>query len=134
MPINESVTEKADITAPTTLMGEVLKNTLERPREKALVTGTVIGKGKLEVYVDIPPFGTGLIFGREYLNARDIIKEISIGEHDYALLYIAASADSTPLPSSFPEVVPDIREAIGFVDDAALVASYPVEFISSRIK
>jgi small subunit ribosomal protein S1 len=80
MPINESVTEKADITAPTTLMGEVLKNTLERPREKALVTGTVIGKGKLEVYVDIPPFGTGLIFGREYLNARDIIKEISIGD------------------------------------------------------
>ncbi len=61
-------------------MDEVLKNTLERPREKSLITGTVIAKGKMAVYVDIPPFGTGLIFGREYLNARDIIKEISIGD------------------------------------------------------
>ncbi len=66
-------------------------------------------------------------------HARDITLQhaLSTGEHDYALLYIAASADSTPLPSSFPEVVPDIREAIGFVDDAALVASYPVEFVGS---
>lgn len=65
---------------PLTPMDEVLKNTPERPREKALVSGTVIAKGKMAVYIDIPPFGTGLIFGREYLNARDIIKEISIGD------------------------------------------------------
>ncbi len=65
--------------------------------------------------------------------ANDIALQhaLSTGEHDYALLYIAASADNTPLPSSFPEVVPDAREAIGFVDDAALVASYPVEFVGS---
>lgn len=61
-------------------MDEILKATLEKPREKAIVTGTVIGKGKMAVYVDIPPFGTGLIFGREYLNARDLLKEISIGD------------------------------------------------------
>jgi small subunit ribosomal protein S1 len=80
MPINETVAENEVLTAPASPMSEVLKNTLERPREKALISGTVIGKGKLEVYVDIPPFGTGIIFGREYLNARDIIKEISIGD------------------------------------------------------
>lgn len=61
-------------------MDEVAKNTAERPREKALVKGTVIAKTKDGVFVDLPPFGTGLIFGREYLNARDIIKEINLGD------------------------------------------------------
>ena len=61
-------------------MAEMLKGTLEKPREKTLVEGTVIGKSKLAVYIDIPPFGTGIIFGREYLNARSIIKEVNVGD------------------------------------------------------
>ncbi len=61
-------------------MAEVLKGTPEKPREKTLVEGTVIGKSKMAVYVDIPPFGTGIIFGREYLNARGIIKEVNVGD------------------------------------------------------
>ena len=61
-------------------MAEVLKGTPEKPREKTLVEGTVIGKSKMAVYVDIPPFGTGIIFGREYLTARGIIKEVNIGD------------------------------------------------------
>ena len=65
---------------PVTVMDEILKLTVERPREKALVKGTVISKSKTGVYIDIPPFGTGIIFGREYLNARDIIKEVSVGD------------------------------------------------------
>ena len=34
----------------------------------------------MAVYVDLPPFGTGIIFGREYLNAKDIIKKINLGD------------------------------------------------------
>ncbi len=62
------------------LMDEIVKNSLFRPIIGALVEGKVIAKGKLSLYVDLPPFGTGLIFGREYLNARDIIKKINIGD------------------------------------------------------
>lgn len=65
---------------PETPMDEVYKTTPERPREKMLVKGTVIAKSKAGVFVDIPPFGTGIIFGREYLNARDIIKEVNVGD------------------------------------------------------
>ncbi len=65
---------------PASAMAEMLKGTPEKPREKALVEGTVIGKSKMAVYVDVPPFGTGIIFGREYLNARSIIKEVNIGD------------------------------------------------------
>ncbi len=63
-----------------TSMEEIVKTTLDRPAEKALVEGTVIGKSKTGVYIHIPPFGTGIIFGREYLNARDLIKEIAPGD------------------------------------------------------
>src|SRR3989344_8234592 len=62
-------------------MERILKNTLFMPEGGALVKGTVIAKNRLAVYIDVPPFGTGLIFGREYLNARDLIKEVKIGDH-----------------------------------------------------
>jgi small subunit ribosomal protein S1 len=74
------ITEEKIELKPIGLMEEAVKNTPERPREKALVKGTVVAKTKDSVFVDIPPFGTGLIFGREYLNARDIIKEINVGD------------------------------------------------------
>lgn len=56
------------------------------------------------------------------------------GEHDYALLYISASADGSPLPASFPALVPDTREGIGFTGDSALVASYPAEFVGDAAR
>ncbi|MEK7650367.1 MAG: S1 RNA-binding domain-containing protein [Patescibacteria group bacterium] len=76
--------DNTDITPETVLpltpMDEILKATAEKPREGAIVAGTVISKAKMSVYVDIPPFGTGIIFGREYLNARDVIREINPGD------------------------------------------------------
>ncbi len=67
-------------TGPKKPMDEVLKTTAARPEVGALVEGSVIGKGKLTLFIDLPPFGTGIIFGREYLNARDIIKKINLGD------------------------------------------------------
>ena len=65
------------------------------------------------------------------VHASEILQShaVGTGEHDYALLYIAATIDGRPLPSSFSAITPDSREAIGFVDDTVLAASYPVEFI-----
>lgn len=74
--LKEQVIEKEIKTA----MDQVLEATPDKPQAQSIVSGTVIGKGKMAVYVDVPPFGTGIIFGREYLNARDLLKEISIGD------------------------------------------------------
>ncbi|HEY4526996.1 MAG TPA: trypsin-like peptidase domain-containing protein [Candidatus Paceibacterota bacterium] len=52
---------------------------------------------------------------------------LGTGEHDYGLLSIAASVDGSPLPE-FPFVAPDTREAVAFIDDTVLIASYPAEF------
>ena len=40
----------------------------------------MISIDKGAVYIDLPPFGTGIIYGREFINARDIIKKISISD------------------------------------------------------
>ena len=51
------------------------------------------------------------------------------GEHDYALLRIVGTADSSALPTQFPSLPFDTREAIGFLNDTVLGAGYPAEFV-----
>jgi len=50
------------------------------PNEGEIVEGPVIDIEKSKVYIDLYPFGTGVIFGREFMNARDLIKKISVGD------------------------------------------------------
>ncbi|MHB8660730.1 MAG: S1 RNA-binding domain-containing protein [Minisyncoccota bacterium] len=45
-----------------------------------LVEGKIIAINRGRVYVDLPPFGTGLIYGREYLNAADVLRKANIGD------------------------------------------------------
>ena len=51
-----------------------------RPEVDSLVEGPVIFIQKSSVFVDLSPFGTGIIYGREFINAKDIIKKISLGD------------------------------------------------------
>lgn len=50
------------------------------PKEGALVEGKVSAIGRARVYVELAPFGTGIIFGREFMNARDILRKVSVGD------------------------------------------------------
>ncbi len=56
---------------------------------------------------------------------------IGTGEHDYALLSLAASVDGSPVPDTLPYLPVDTREGVAFVDDPVLVASYPAEFLGA---
>jgi len=62
----------------------VLKSIVDRsgprPELEALVEGPVILVEKSSVFVDLSPHGTGIIYGREFINAKDIIKKISLGD------------------------------------------------------
>lgn len=62
------------------VMHNLAANIPEAPKEGQLVEGTVSAIGRARVYVDLPPFGTGLLFGREYMNARDILRKVSVGD------------------------------------------------------
>lgn len=50
------------------------------PSTGDLVEGTIIAINRGRVYVDLPPFGTGLIYGREYLNAADVLRKANPGD------------------------------------------------------
>lgn len=45
-----------------------------------LVEGTVLLIDGMHMYVDLPPYGTAVIYGREFMNARDMIKNINVGD------------------------------------------------------
>src|SRR3989338_2076867 len=44
-----------------------------------LVSGTVLSRRGPYIYIDLGPHGTGVIYGREFYNARDIIKTLKTG-------------------------------------------------------
>ncbi len=51
-----------------------------RPKVDEIVEGTVIAVEKAAVYIDLPPFGTGIIYGREFIAVRDLLKKTNIGD------------------------------------------------------
>lgn len=62
------------------MMDALITDTPTPPGVGELVEGTVSAIGRARVYVDLPPFGTGLIFGREYMNARDVLRKVNVGD------------------------------------------------------
>jgi len=61
-------------------MSKYIEESAATPNVTDLVEGPVIGIEKSAVYIDLAPYGTGIIYGREYISARDIIKKINVGD------------------------------------------------------
>lgn len=61
-------------------MAEFLESTPKRPMNDDVVEGPVIAIGRARVFVDLHPFGTGIIYGREYLSAREALKNTNVGD------------------------------------------------------
>ena len=72
-----------------------------------LIEGKVIGFGRNTLYVDLAPFGTGIIYGREYLNVRDVIKNIQQGD-----TIIAKIIESTNDEHYFELSLREARQAV----------------------
>lgn len=62
------------------LMSRLMPTVANPPSVGELIEGSVIAVSKGRVFIDLPPFGTGIIYGREYINARDVIKKINPGD------------------------------------------------------
>lgn len=61
-------------------MHQMMHDVKTPPTTGDLVEGKVIALDKGALYVDVFPFGTGIIYGREYINARDMVKKMNIGD------------------------------------------------------
>lgn len=71
---------EAGSAASASLMADLIKRVPEAPREGDLIEGAVLSIERSAVYVDLGMYGPGIIYGREFLNARDIIKKLSLGD------------------------------------------------------
>ncbi len=75
------------------------------------------------VVMYIPP-----IWVNQHVGEITAERAYGTGEHDYALLLITDSVDGKSY-TSYPFLSVDTRQAIGFLDDSALVLSYPAELV-----
>ncbi|MEX0652250.1 MAG: S1 RNA-binding domain-containing protein [Candidatus Paceibacterota bacterium] len=62
------------------LMDDYLSKTANPPQPGDLIEGLVIAIERSHIYINLPPFGTGIIYGREFMNARDILRKINVGD------------------------------------------------------
>lgn len=89
------------------VMGSIIKRSSTPPEVDSIVEGPVVNIDKSSLYIEIAPFGTGIIFGREFINARDVIKKINIGD------IIAAKVVATENEDGYIELsLKEARQAI----------------------
>lgn len=62
------------------VLKSIVDRSVTRPEPDDLIEGIVILVEKSSVYVDLAPYGAGIIYGREFINAKDIIKKIRLGD------------------------------------------------------
>lgn len=96
-------------------MKELLEqNNLTRfPRVGELIEGKIIGRGKSAVFLDLGAFGTGIIYGREFQEARDALKDLKDGDAVFAKIieleneegYIELSLTSAGKELSWKELI-----------------------------
>lgn len=73
-------TTTASAAGSANVMHHFLADSPSPIKEGQIVEGVVSAIGRARAYIDVAPFGTGIIYGREYMNARDILRKISIGD------------------------------------------------------
>ena len=62
------------------IMQQFITESKTPPQAGDLVEGPVISIGAGKLFIDLPPFGTGIIYGREYIQAADILRKVNIGD------------------------------------------------------
>ena len=78
---------------PSNAMAKFADRITTPPVAGDVVEGTIIELVRGRLFVDLPPFGTGIIYGREYLNAADVLRKANPGDTITAKVVDAAGLD-----------------------------------------
>jgi len=62
------------------VMNQFINDIPQPPTVGETIEGPVVAIDKASIYIDLAPFGTGIIYGREYIIARDMIRKIHVGD------------------------------------------------------
>jgi small subunit ribosomal protein S1 len=104
--------------APVGIMSGYIEAVKTLPGEGDVVAGTVSAIGRARVYIDIPQIGTGIIYGKEYMNARDILRKVGVGDSIEAKVVMSENEDGH-IELSLKEA----RQALIWADAEAAVKS-----------
>jgi len=80
-------------TMPAGIMSGYIEAVKTLPSDGDVVAGTVSAIGRARVYIDIPQIGTGIIYGKEYMNARDILRKVGVGDGIEAKVVMSENED-----------------------------------------
>jgi len=61
-------------------MADLMRSAGTPPVIDDVVEGPIVAVGRARVFIDLHPYGTGIIYGREYLSARETLKNVNIGD------------------------------------------------------
>ena len=92
-PTAVSYTTVAEDVSDSHVMHKLVVDSPVPPQVGEIVEGTVSAIGRARVMIELMPFGSGLIFGREFMNARDILRKVSVGDTIAAKVVDAGNAD-----------------------------------------
>ncbi|MBI3888820.1 S1 RNA-binding domain-containing protein [Candidatus Nomurabacteria bacterium] len=91
--MNVDIKDTEEIVPENLVLSSITERSVNKPEVDSLVEGPVILVEKSSVYVDLSPYGTGIIYGREFINAKDVIKKISLGDIVKAKIVDAENED-----------------------------------------
>src|SRR3989344_3214658 len=85
MANSEDVVKNAETQTPdkadaNPVLSRLLNSAPTPLRAGDIVEGNIVARGIASVFVDLGSLGTGIIFGREFYNAQDVLKTLNIGE------------------------------------------------------
>lgn len=66
--------------AQSELMSTLVEDAQIRPKVGDIIEGIVVAIEPNRLYVDVPPHSTAIIYGREFINMRSVIRNINIGD------------------------------------------------------
>lgn len=102
-------------------MARLLAESPTPPTEGDLLEGPVIAIDKSSVFIDLPPFGTGIIYGREFLNASDILRKVNLGD-----IIAAKVVDSEGREGYIELSLKEARQALIWSEAEAAIANKTV--------
>lgn len=59
-------------------------NLIRPPKVGEIVEGKIVGSGRSSVFIDLGALGTGIIYGKEFYEAKDNLKNLKIGDSIFA--------------------------------------------------
>ncbi|MDD2732162.1 MAG: S1 RNA-binding domain-containing protein [Candidatus Pacebacteria bacterium] len=68
-------------------------NLIKIPKNGEIIEGKIIGKGRSSVFIDLGNIGTGIIYGKEFYEAKDQLKRSKVGDVIFAKIVETENED-----------------------------------------